>query len=152
MGVNAMNILLKNTPHRVRNAVAPDLFIETYPGPLEQIFDNLVQNAVVHAFDQEQEGAIVIANSTSDDFGITLVVSDNGKGIAPEHLNRVFDPFFTTRLGQGGSGLGLNIVYNLSRGILGGQISVTSTRGIGTEFRLKLPWVAPHGEPGGNRL
>ena len=80
------------------------------------------------------------------------IISDNGKGIAPEHLNRVFDPFFTTRLGQGGSGLGLNIVYNLSRGILGGQISVTSTRGIGTEFRLKLPWVAPHSEPGKDNL
>lgn len=139
----AMAILLRNTPYQIDNAVAPDLFIETYPGPLEQILDNLVQNAIVHGFDHAPRGVIRIESATSEKDGVLLMVSDNGKGIAAEHLSRVFDPFFTTRLGQGGSGLGLHIVYNLVHGVLGGQISVSSSHGTGTEFRLQLPWSAP---------
>jgi signal transduction histidine kinase len=60
-----------------------------------------------------------------------------------EHLKHIFDPFFTTRLGQGGSGLGLNIVYNLVTRILGGSIDVVSTPGKGTTFTLFIPMVAP---------
>jgi signal transduction histidine kinase len=76
-------------------------------------------------------------------YWVSLTISDNGKGIAPEHLSKVFDPFFTTRLGQGGSGLGLHIVHNLVTGILGGQIRVFSVEGKGTQFVMRLPLVAP---------
>ncbi len=68
-----------------------------------------------------------------------LRFSDNGKGIAPEHLGRIFDPFYTTRRGSGGSGLGLNVVYNLVTQTLGGVIDVQSTLGQGTTFTLRLP-------------
>ena len=139
----AASILLRNTPYRIDNAISPDLFIETYPGPLEQILENLIQNAIVHGFDHAAQGTILIATTAPDDEGVTLIVSDNGKGIPAENLSRIFDPFFTTRLGQGGSGLGLHIVYNLVNGVLGGHITASSTPGVGAEFRLKLPWVAP---------
>ena len=68
-----------------------------------------------------------------------LSFSDNGDGIPSKHLSRIFEPFFTTKLGQGGSGLGLNIVYNIVTGILGGEISVKSAPGEGTCFYLVLP-------------
>ena len=76
-----------------------------------------------------------------------ITVSDNGKGIAPENLSRIFDPFFTTRLGQGGSGLGLNIVYNLVKDVLGGQITADNRAEGGVVFTLRLPLVAPAGAP-----
>ncbi|XLM19966.1 ATP-binding protein, partial [Chromobacterium piscinae] len=70
-------------------------------------------------------------------------ISDNGKGISPENLGRIFDPFFTTRRGSGGSGLGLNIVYNIVRQRLGGNIEVHSEVGQGTRFKLEMPCIAP---------
>ena len=60
-------------------------------------------------------------------------------------MARVFDPFFTTRLGQGGSGLGLSIVYSLVTDVLGGHIEVSSREGEGSCFTLTLPLVAPDG-------
>ena len=68
-----------------------------------------------------------------------ITVRDNGAGILAEHLGKVFDPFFTTKFGKGGSGLGLNIVYNLATTILGGRVRVESTLGQGTCFVLELP-------------
>jgi signal transduction histidine kinase len=70
-------------------------------------------------------------------------VHDNGLGIHPDNIHRVFEPFFTTRLGQGGSGLGLHIVHNLVTGVLGGSIDVHSHPEQGTTFSLLLPTVAP---------
>ncbi|MFZ1828881.1 MAG: HAMP domain-containing sensor histidine kinase [Candidatus Competibacteraceae bacterium] len=74
---------------------------------------------------------------------LALHYVDNGVGIPAATLNRIFEPFFTTRLGQGGSGLGLYIVYNLVRGVLGGTIQVESSSGQGTSFTLTLPCTAP---------
>lgn len=77
---------------------------------------------------------------------LALHYVDNGVGIPAATLNRIFEPFFTTRLGQGGSGLGLYIVYNLVRGVLGGTIQVESSSGQGTSFTLPclaLPCPAP---------
>jgi signal transduction histidine kinase len=56
---------------------------------------------------------------------------------------KIFDPFFTTKLGRGGSGLGMNIVYNIITGILGGRISVDSVQGKGSRFMITIPLLAP---------
>jgi signal transduction histidine kinase len=117
--------------------------LDSFPGPLGQIITNLVNNAITHAFDQQQQPTIRISSTQEENDWIVLTVSDNGKGISHEHLSKVFDPFFTTRLGQGGSGLGLHIVHNLVTGILGGQIRVFSGMGRGSQFVLRLPLSAP---------
>jgi signal transduction histidine kinase len=88
----------------------------------------------------------LVARGKPDTGFIQLSFSDDGRGMDAEHLKHIFDPFFTTRLGQGGSGLGLNIVYNLVTRILGGSIEVTSTPWKGTSFLLYLPKVAPERE------
>jgi signal transduction histidine kinase len=107
------------------------------------VLTNLINNAVLHAFEEQQKGNIYIEASVPDTETVQLVVRDDGVGIPAGNLARVFDPFFTTRLGQGGSGLGLNIVYNLVTKTLGGTICVESTLGQGARFTLLLPKVAP---------
>ncbi|MEG0883492.1 MAG: ATP-binding protein, partial [Janthinobacterium sp.] len=81
-------------------------------------------------------------SATADAARVRIVFEDNGGGIAEQHLSRIFDPFFTTKLGQGGSGLGLSISYNIVTALLGGTIQVTSSPA-GTRFTLDLPLVAP---------
>lgn len=121
------------------------LSLRSFPGPLGQIITNMVANALSHAFDEHSRLAQIriIADSNHDSDWVHLVIEDNGKGIAPEYLKKVFDPFFTTRLGQGGSGLGLHIVHNLVTGIMGGKIIVESQLRKGTRFIMKLPVNAP---------
>ena len=118
------------------------IHMDSHPGPLTQILMNLLSNALVHAFTGHEHRTIEIKGQQIEDKAI-ITVTDNGQGIAPEHIGKVFDPFFTTRLGQGGSGLGLNIVYNLVTDLLGGDIKVTSELGQGCCFTLTLPLVAP---------
>lgn len=137
---------LKHQPYQINCQIPAGIRLDSYPGPLGQILSNLLNNAIVHAFAGRAEGQIDICAEQTDAQHLTLRFSDNGGGIAPENLKRIFDPFFTTRLGQGGSGLGLNIVYNLATGLLGGSIRVDSTLGVGTSFTLEIPLSAPHTE------
>ncbi|WP_084536598.1 sensor histidine kinase [Azospirillum halopraeferens] len=132
---------------------AAGVTMDSYPGALGQVLTNLMTNAVLHGFDAaaaggERAAAVLrIATEPPDEDGrVTLIVEDNGAGIAPAVLPRIFDPFFTTRLGSGGSGLGLHIVYAIVTSVLGGTIAVTSTPGVGTRFTMRLPVTAPlHG-------
>ncbi len=137
---------LKHQPYQINCQIPAGIRLDSYPGPLGQILSNLLNNAIVHAFAGRTEGQIDICAEQKDSQHLTLRFSDNGGGIAPENLKRIFDPFFTTRLGQGGSGLGLNIVYNLATGLLGGSIRVDSTPGLGTSFTLEIPLSAPNTE------
>ncbi|MBW3695365.1 sensor histidine kinase [Vibrio sp. T187] len=117
--------------------------MDSYPGPLTQVLMNLLSNALTHAFSEQTERVVVIECSLLNDQTAQIAVSDNGQGISADNINKVFDPFYTTRLGQGGSGLGLNIVYNLVTGILGGDIKVESEQNEGCCFTLNLPLKAP---------
>jgi two-component system sensor histidine kinase/response regulator len=130
-------------PYRIELALSDDIVLDSYPGPLGQVLTNLINNAIVHGFQQRGHGRIEIAARQVGD-RVRLRVSDDGAGIAPEFHSRVFDPFFTTRMGQGGSGLGLHIVHNLVVGVLGGQIALADTAGPGTCFEIDLPCRAPH--------
>ena len=130
--------------HQVRSDIAPHIMMDSYPGPIGQVLTNLVHNALVHAFEGVEQGDVLVQARLSDDGAtVFLQVSDNGVGIPQAHLPRVFDPFFTTKLGQGGSGLGLNIVYNLVTRSLGGTVHVHSVPGQGATFSLVLPRNAP---------
>lgn len=127
--------------------VPPGVHMDGYPGPLGQVLTNLINNALVHAFPDRPAGTVSIDANVLAVGRVEIQVRDNGCGIPPENLGRVFDPFFTTRLGQGGSGLGLNIVYNIITDVLGGSVAVQSVVGEGTCFVLNLPLNAPKDNP-----
>jgi len=139
----ALRPSLKRTQHRVDVDIPYGLQLDSYPGPLEQIIVNLVENALAHGLAAQGAGRVALHAYALDPARFVLRVSDNGVGIDAPILKRVFEPFFTTRLGQGGSGLGLYIVYNLVSGVLGGSIDVESTPGQGTTFIVVLPRRAP---------
>jgi PAS domain S-box-containing protein len=119
------------------------LELDSYPGPLEQALGNLIENSIVHGFEGQTHGAITVRAQDTGNGEIAITVSDNGAGIPAAHLPRIYDPFFTTRLGSGGSGLGLYITHNIVTGVLGGRIEVVSTAAQGTSFTMRLPKVAP---------
>lgn len=137
---------IRASSHRIVVEVPDGIALDSYPGPFGQVITNLINNALLHAFDGREGGRIRLMAHPAVDGRVTIVFDDNGGGIAPENLTRIFDPFFTTKLGQGGSGLGLSISYNIVTSLLGGQIGVTSGPH-GTAFTLELPLVAPSPDP-----
>jgi len=98
----------------------------------------LVNNASVHAFEGRESGVLRIS-AVLDGSWVRLIFSDDGKGMTPEQMEKMYDPFFSTKMGQGGSGLGMAIVKNIVTKTLGGQISVRSAVGEGSTFTVELP-------------
>ena len=126
--------------------VPDDIQCDSYPGPLGQVIVNLVQNAILHAFDGRDIRVIRIS-ARSHPGVIEIQVCDNGCGIPDNVLTHIFDPFFTTKLGQGGTGLGLSVSLNIVTGVLGGKLHVRSTVSEGTCFTLTIPPIAPAAPP-----
>jgi len=141
-------VVHKHAPARYAIDIPAGIRMESHPGAISQIVGNLYENAMIHAFGDR--GGLLTVWARPEGAEVLLKVSDDGAGVPPENLSRIFDPFFTTRLGQGGSGLGLSIVYGLVTGLLGGQVEVSSHQGEGTCFSFRLPLTAPpraEGEP-----
>lgn len=144
---------LKRTNLKVAVECDDELTMDSFPGALGQVLTNLVINAVVHAYgdgerlSETPSGTIRITAQPDGSDKVRIDFIDDGVGIAPEHLSKVFDPFFTTKRGQGGSGLGLHIVFNTVTGPLGGTVSVQSWPGQGTRFTILLPREAPAMQP-----
>lgn len=136
--------MLRKAGHRLEVSCPEDLEIVSWPGALSQILSNFVTNAVMHAYDEGQKGILSVSVRPIVGGMLELVFADDGKGVSGEVRDRMFDPFFTTRRGSGGSGLGLNIVFNLVTGVLGGTITVDSEPGRGTRLVITMP-VEPEG-------
>ncbi len=129
---------LKKSPIQIHVDCPPELTMDSLPGAFSQVLTNLLMNALTHAFAPEQAGNVVIAVAEEGQH-ICLTFSDDGKGIAPELHARVFEPFFTTRRANGGSGLGLHIVHSIVTQSLKGTLAFDSKVGEGTIFVLHLP-------------
>jgi signal transduction histidine kinase len=127
--------------HRLELDVPPGITMDSFPGPLGQVIINFVNNAMMHAFDGP--GGVMTLMALEDHGRVVITFRDDGRGIDTAHQSRIFDPFFTTRMGQGGTGLGLNIVYNIVTTLMGGAIRVVSLPDAGTAFLLELPLKAP---------
>lgn len=116
-----------------------NLEMKSYPGAISQIFTNLVINSIKHGYDDSKKLNIEINMRRIDGY-IRIDYKDDGKGVDKEILDKLFEPFFTTKRGFGGSGLGLNIVYNIIVDLLQGEILAFSDgKGKGLEFKIKLP-------------
>lgn len=121
----------------------PDLAMNSYPGAYGQVLTNLFLNSVAHAFPNGEPGSIQIRVKLYRDSEVELLFSDDGCGMNAEVRRRAFDPFFTTRRDQGGTGLGLHIVYSLVTNRLGGRINLETAPGKGTQIQIILPRMAP---------
>ncbi|MCB0132237.1 MAG: HAMP domain-containing histidine kinase, partial [Caldilineaceae bacterium] len=110
----------------------------SYPGALSQVITNLVMNSLEHAFSDDVPGQIEIAVEGDAD-SVVIHYADDGRGMREQVRARIFEPFFTTARGQGGTGLGMHLVYNLVTQKLDGSIQCSSSPGTGTTFVLTLP-------------
>ena len=137
--IGSLGPLYRRTPHRMVIDVKAVIELTTFVGAISQVVTNLIQNALVHAFPGDRVGTVTVEVDRNGDDGAQLVVRDDGVGMEPAVLRRVFDPFFTTQRGRGGSGLGMHIVHNLVTDLLGGTIEVSSTPNLGTRVAIRLP-------------
>jgi signal transduction histidine kinase/ligand-binding sensor domain-containing protein len=134
--------VLKKAQHKVHIDCPVPISMDTFPGALYQIISNLLMNSVTHGFEPGQSGEVTIRVRAVED-RVHLEYQDNGKGMTDAVRAQIFDPFFTTRRGQGGSGLGMHVVYNLVTQLLKGSIRVESAPQAGTKFEIDLPLEVP---------
>jgi signal transduction histidine kinase len=146
--VASLRPVLKRAPIALTLDVPEGLMIDGYPGSYGQILTNLFLNAVNHAFSDGRSGAITISARPRGHEDIEIMFADDGAGMTPDVQRQAFDPFFTTRRNEGGTGLGLHIVYNLVTQQLGGRMMLESRLGQGTTFRIIMPRVAKWADKG----
>jgi C4-dicarboxylate-specific signal transduction histidine kinase len=135
--VNTVKTLFKQKKYNIHIDVDKDITLMTYPSAWNQILTNFLMNSHIHGFEDRLEGEISIIFTKSNGY-LTLFYSDNGKGITQDFKKRIFDPFVTTKRGQGGTGLGLNIVFNLVDVKLKGTINLLESEQ-GVSFEVKVP-------------
>jgi signal transduction histidine kinase len=145
--IASLRPVLKKATIKVTVEVPEGLVIDGYPGSYGQILTNLFLNAATHAFAGGRSGTISIAAKPRGPEDVEITFADDGAGMTPEVQRQAFDPFFTTRRNDGGTGLGLHIVYNLVTQQLGGRMMLESRLGQGTTFRIMMPKTAK-GAPG----
>jgi len=129
---------IRNTPYSIEFDCPDDLFIVSKPGPINQILINLILNSIIHGFENRDYGTINIHIMQLSE-QLNVIYRDNGKGIDSSIRNKIFDPFTTTKRGEGGSGLGLHLVYNLVTQALGGTINLENDVEIGASFEINFP-------------
>ncbi|MCJ8321297.1 MAG: ATP-binding protein [Colwellia sp.] len=135
--VNTVKTMFKHKKYQINLSVDPELNLVTYPSAWNQILTNFLMNSHIHGFEDSLEGIITIEFTESNGY-LTLFYSDDGKGLHSDIKTKIFDPFVTTKRGQGGSGLGMNIVFNLVDAKLGGTIKVLDTKK-GCSFKVTVP-------------
>src|ERR1700744_2325958 len=145
--IASLRPVLKRAPIELTVDVPEGLMVNGYPGSYGQILTNLFLNAVNHAFGDGRAGTISISARPRGQDDIEINFADNGAGMTPDVQRQAFDPFFTTRRNEGGTGLGLHIVYNLVTQQLGGRMMLESRLGQGTTFRIMMPRVAKGAAP-----
>jgi signal transduction histidine kinase len=143
--VASLRPVLKKAAITLSVDVPEGLVIDGYPGSYGQILTNLFLNAANHAFADGRSGAISISARPRGNDDVEIIFADNGAGMTPDVQRQAFDPFFTTRRNEGGTGLGLHIVYNLVTQQLGGRMMLDSRQGQGTTFRIIMPRAAKGG-------
>jgi signal transduction histidine kinase len=143
--IASLRPVLKKATITLSVDVPEGLVIDGYPGSYGQILTNLFLNAANHAFADGRSGTISISAKSRGSDDIELIFADDGAGMTPDVQRQAFDPFFTTRRNEGGTGLGLHIVYNLVTQQLGGRMMLDSRLGQGTTFRIIMPKAAKGG-------
>ena len=131
---------LKGKPVTIDIDCDDNINMASFPGAVSQVLTNMVVNSLVHGFEEGQPGRIKITGKVDGDF-VNFEYSDDGVGMDTSTLGQLFDPFYTTKRGTGGSGLGAHILFNLVTGALGGTVKVASAPGMGLHYKLRFPKV-----------
>ena len=138
--VSSLSPLLRKPGASVDLRVPRDIALRIDAGALGQIITNLLQNACLHAFHGIVTPAVITIDVAQRDGAVIMVVGDNGVGMTDEVARRVWEPFFTTRRGDGGSGLGMHIVHNLVVERFKGRIELQTAPGAGCRYTIWLPF------------
>lgn len=129
----------KKTQHKVVLNCPDTLWAQTDAGAISQVFTNLIMNALLHAFEQQEVGTISI--DIGEDKGLIIIhFKDDGIGLSAEGKQKIFEPFYTTKRGQGGTGLGMHLVYSIVHQRLKGEIQLEDLP-VGTGFVLRFPQI-----------
>lgn len=128
----------KKTGHTIHVDCQGDIELNSFPGAFSQILNNMIMNSLLHGFSETDSGTIDIT-ITRQDSQVVFVYRDNGAGMDDRQREKVFDPFYTTMRGKGGTGLGMSIVYNLVTQTLGGNITLDTAPGKGVTFTMTFP-------------
>lgn len=128
--------------HKITFECAEGLEMDSYPGSFAQVLSNLILNSVKHGFENRESGQIWV-NVDGDADSVRILYKDDGQGMDTDQVRRLYDPFYTTKRGLGGSGLGMNITYNLVTQVLKGTIECQSAPGQGTVFLMEFPRITP---------
>ncbi|WP_373003550.1 cache domain-containing protein [Sulfurimonas sp.] len=128
---------IKRTKHKIEVDIDKDINLYSYPGAISQIYTNFILNSLIHAYEKDEVGNIKISAKLENKI-LTLTYDDDGKGLDEISKEKIFDPFYTTNRSQGGSGLGMNIVYNLVTKKLNGTIDLLEKNSKGISFIIKL--------------
>jgi signal transduction histidine kinase len=137
--IASLRPVLKRLPLSLVIDVPRGIVMNSYPGSYGQVLTNLFLNAVVHAYPDGRAGTLSVGAQTVGRNDVEITIADDGVGMTEEVRLRAFDPFFTTRRGRGGTGLGLHIIFNIVTQSLGGRLSMDSAPGRGTTFRITIP-------------
>ncbi|MBN2897760.1 MAG: HAMP domain-containing histidine kinase [Clostridia bacterium] len=138
--VKSLSLEIKKKFAKVDLSFSGDLSCESYPGVWSQVMTNLIQNSLLHAFhDVEMPNIGIRCYEDKEHELIIINYWDNGRGINSEDLDRIYDPFYTTAAGSGGTGLGMNIVFNLVTATLMGEIQYKEYSEYGVFFEIIVP-------------
>lgn len=132
----SLSNIIKKANVNIKLQCDNNLEINSYPGSFSQILTNLIVNSIKHGFKSKESGNILISIEYKNN-KLTIVYEDDGEGISKINLSKIYDPFFTTNRENGGTGLGLNVVYNIVELQLKGKIICNSEEGKGTKFLIE---------------
>ena len=135
--LSSIHSVTKKTNIKIEIRCLSNIQIESYPGAFSQIITNLIMNSLTHGFSKKEKGLIIIDIKKINN-QITIKYEDSGSGIKEENVKKIFNPFFTTNRKDGGSGLGLNIIYNIITSNFNGDIRCISQEGKGAQFLINL--------------
>ena len=136
--IQSLKPSFKHTEHQINVSCPDNLVVTCAPGAIAQIVTNMVVNSITHGFENNVAGTITLDVKEAGE-NVVINYQDDGKGLSEEELSKLFDAFFTTKRGEGGSGLGTHIMYNLVTQSLHGHIEADSTLGNGLQYTIRFP-------------
>ncbi len=140
--IRTLHSQFKHTDIKIQADCPEDLNVVSIPGALEQILTNLLMNSLIHGFNEGKNAGTINIVAQLGGNNLHLQYSDTGKGIAPENLEKILEPFFTTHRAHGGSGLGMYICYNIVTSKLNGTMTCESMLGKGVTFKIEFPAIS----------